>query len=97
MRIEPPTSLARWLDATAAIRYRLVLSPGASGSLAAFARTAPPGAASVLIGPEGGLSSAELEQAVRAGYQPVSLGARVLRTESASMVALATLNALWEQ
>jgi 16S rRNA (uracil1498-N3)-methyltransferase len=97
MRIEPPTSLARWLDATAAIRYRLVLSPGASGSLAAFARTAPPGAASVLIGPEGGLSSAELDQAVRAGYQPVSLGARVLRTESASMVALATLNALWEQ
>jgi 16S rRNA (uracil1498-N3)-methyltransferase len=96
MQIEPPTSLASWLDATSATAHRLVLSPTASCSLAAFARQARPGSTSLLIGPEGGLTAAELDAAVAAGLSPVGLGRRVLRTESASMVALATLNSLWE-
>ena len=96
MQIEAPTSLASWLEATAGVAHRLVLSPEASGSLAAFARSAKAGATALLIGPEGGLTGAELDQAFAAGCQPVGLGARVLRTESAAMVALATLNSLWE-
>jgi 16S rRNA (uracil1498-N3)-methyltransferase len=96
MQIEPPATLASWLSATAGISHRLVLSPGASASLAAFARSTKADTTSLLIGPEGGLTGAELDQAVAAGYLPVGLGVRVLRTESASLVALATLNAVWE-
>ncbi len=46
------------------------------------------GALSLLVGPEGGFSEGELEQATAAGYQPTSLGEFVLRTETAATVAL---------
>ena len=49
----------------------------------------------LLIGPEGGLDDFELEAAARAGFAPVRLGPRVLRTETAGIVALAVLQALW--
>ncbi len=42
----------------------------------------------VLVGPEGGFSPVEVEAAVLAGYLPTSLGAFVLRTETAATVAL---------
>jgi 16S rRNA (uracil1498-N3)-methyltransferase len=45
----------------------------------------------VLIGPEGGLTNAEQEAAVTAGFLPVRLGPRVLRTETAAIAALALL------
>ena len=54
-----------------------------------------PKAASVIIGPEGGLSVDEIEQAVAAGCQPLLLGKRILRTETASLVALANMQLLW--
>ncbi len=57
----------------------------------------PVRAVSLLIGPEGGLSAAEVELAQAAGWQPVSLGPRVLRAETAALAALAiTLAALGE-
>lgn len=46
---------------------------------------------SVLIGPEGGLSPSELQQAQAAGFQPFSLGPYTLRTETAALVVLAQL------
>jgi 16S rRNA (uracil1498-N3)-methyltransferase len=49
----------------------------------------------LLIGPEGGLDDAELERAAAAGFAPVRLGPRVLRTETAGIVALAVLQATW--
>jgi 16S rRNA (uracil1498-N3)-methyltransferase len=51
--------------------------------------------ATLLIGPEGGLSQTERETAYAAGFQGVRLGPRVLRTETAALAALATLQALW--
>ena len=45
----------------------------------------------LLIGPEGGLTAAEVEKAVAAGVQPVSLGPRILRAETAALAALALL------
>jgi 16S rRNA (uracil1498-N3)-methyltransferase len=44
-----------------------------------------------LSGPEGGLSASEESAAVVAGFAPVSLGARVLRSETAALTALAQL------
>ena len=56
---------------------------------------APQGPFELLVGPEGGLSDRERELSVSAGCQPVSLGRRVLRTETAALVALAAAHALW--
>ena len=48
----------------------------------------------LLIGPEGGLSADECQQAAKAGFEPWQIGSRILRTETAPVVALATLHAL---
>jgi len=48
----------------------------------------------LLIGPEGGLSQDECQQAQNVGFKPWQIGTRVLRTETAPVVALATLHAL---
>lgn len=52
-----------------------------------------PGATSALIviGPEGGLASEEIERARSAGAAPISLGRRILRTETAALVVLAAM------
>jgi len=51
--------------------------------------------ATILIGPEGGLSETEIAQAAEAGYQSLLLGSRVLRTETASLAAIANMQLLW--
>lgn len=48
-----------------------------------------------LIGPEGGFSELEFEQACQAGYQSVAFGPRIVRTETATVVALSLLQAKW--
>ena len=46
----------------------------------------------LLIGPEGGLSEAEIQLANQAGFKNWCIGSRVLRTETAPIVALSILN-----
>lgn len=48
-------------------------------------------AASIMIGPEGGFEESEVAQAMEAGFSPISLGKRILRTETAGMAALAAI------
>ena len=60
-----------------------------------FVRDVLAGAAkdiALLIGPEGGLSEAEIQQANQAGFKNWCIGSRVLRTETAPVVALSILN-----
>ena len=45
----------------------------------------------VLVGPEGGFSSREVEQAASAGFQSISLGRRILRTETAAIMVISLL------
>jgi len=60
-----------------------------------LARWADDGAAiTVLSGPEGGLSPAEIALAEGCGFLPVSLGARVLRADTAPLALLACIAAL---
>jgi 16S rRNA (uracil1498-N3)-methyltransferase len=49
----------------------------------------------LLVGPEGGLEDGEVAAAKSAGFRAVSLGPRVLRTETAGPAALAAMMALW--
>ncbi len=51
--------------------------------------------ACLLIGPEGGLSDTEIEQAKTAGFAPLTLGPRIMRTETAPLAALSLLQHLW--
>lgn len=48
-----------------------------------------------MVGPEGGWTEKEEQQAFDAGFQSVTLGKRVLRTETASLVAIAAMQTLW--
>lgn len=49
----------------------------------------------LLTGPEGGFSNQEREFAIVAGFIPVRLGNRILRTETASLAALSAVQMLW--
>lgn len=55
----------------------------------------PPASAAILVGPEGGFPAAEAEAAVRAGFQPVGIGPRILRTETAGFAMAAILQYLY--
>ena len=49
----------------------------------------------LLIGPEGGFSERECDDAALAGFEAVALGPRTLRTETAAVAALAIAQGLW--
>lgn len=90
--IAEPRSLRDWLNAPAPA-LGLVLDPEADTTLGTLA--APRDAISLLIGPEGGLSDAEIDYAKRQGYVGLRLGPRILRTETAALAALSALLARW--
>ena len=89
--VRPTLSFMSWVAVPCDLR-RWALTPGAP-ALAAQARPTAP--VELLIGPEGGLSEREQDLALSQGCVPVSLGPRVLRTETAPLAALAAINALW--
>ena len=88
--IHAPVTLAEW-QAHVQAELKLVLHPVAA-PLESHAR---PHSLAFLIGPEGGLSEAEVAQAKAAGFHAARLGPRVLRTETAPVVALAVAQQLW--
>ena len=51
----------------------------------------------IFIGPEGGFEEEEIRQAVEAGAMPITLGRRILRTETAGMTVLSILMYLMEE
>lgn len=56
----------------------------------------PEAAIAIAIGPEGGWTTAEAKRAIAAGFQPVTLGARILRSVTAPVAALAVIAAVFE-
>jgi len=54
-----------------------------------------PESVGVVVGPEGGLTPEEVEQAIACGFTPVSLGRRILRTETAGFAMLSILQFYW--
>jgi len=88
--LRPPIELASWVS-TEPEGVRLVLAPGDFPSLAQIEAG---DAVEILVGPEGGFEDQELELLQRGGVRAVSLGPRILRTETAGPAALAILQAL---
>jgi 16S rRNA (uracil1498-N3)-methyltransferase len=93
-QVAAPADLQRWLGAGGG-HTRILLSPRATTSLVDWARTRAPQPLTLLVGPEGGFTVQEEDAALAAGALALSMGPRVLRTETAGMAALAALNALW--
>jgi 16S rRNA (uracil1498-N3)-methyltransferase len=88
--VNPPVTLTDWLKNTQA-DLKLVLHPVAEPLVS----HEKPASLAFLIGPEGGLNDAEVEQAKGAGFHAARLGPRVLRTETAPVVALSIAQQLW--
>ena len=92
--IDAPVDLNVWFGAgTKEADLDLILKPGAATPLSSIA--APVTKVCLLIGPEGGFSDTEYEDAEIAGFAAVSLGPRVLRTETAALTAIAVVQSLW--
>jgi 16S rRNA (uracil1498-N3)-methyltransferase len=70
---------------------KLMLWEEATLPLAAFLPLSPPTTISLLVGPEGGFSAAEAAEAQTAGFKPIRLGPRILRTETAGLAILSIL------
>ena len=84
--------LAEWQPQINA-SLKLVLDPTASDSLKTLAK--PEQNVALLIGPEGGLTDEEIKAAINAGFQGIRLGPRILRTETAGVAALSSIQQLW--
>ncbi len=92
--IDTPIPLKNWFGSKPEkVDAELILTPGGATALSSIA--APETKICVLIGPEGGFSDAEYQDAEVSGFKAVSLGPRVLRTESAAIATLAVLQSLW--
>ena len=92
--IDTPIPLKNWLGGKPQrIDTELILKPGAAATLPSL--RPPETKICVLVGPEGGFSDSEYEDAEISGFKAVSLGPRVLRTETAAIATLAMLQSLW--
>jgi 16S rRNA (uracil1498-N3)-methyltransferase len=77
------------------LHRRVILTPRANESLADWARHQPPQALTIMVGPEGGFSEDEENLALAHGALALSMGPRILRTETAALAALSMLAAVW--
>ncbi len=83
---------SHWLN-TPQDMTKLILDPEASTTLSTVKLKAIQ--VMLAIGPEGGFSQTEIKQAIEREFMGVTLGPRVLRTESAAIASLAAIQTLW--
>lgn len=76
---------------------KILLHHCADESFSSLADLSPAGLDQItlLVGPEGGLSDEENDLALSAGFKPVKMGPRILRTETAAIVALSVIQSRW--
>ncbi|WP_026377431.1 16S rRNA (uracil(1498)-N(3))-methyltransferase [Aestuariibacter salexigens] len=90
--IHPVISVSEWMQQSTN-QLRLILQPKSTHRLRQL--SLPTGGVRLLIGPEGGLSDQEMYSAEQCGFHGVDLGPRILRTETAAVAAIATLQAMY--
>lgn len=93
-RLAPVADFNRWIGQQD-LHRRVLLTPRAEQTFAGWARHQSPQAITLLVGPEGGLSDAEERAAIAHGALALSMGPRILRTETAALAAVAMLQAAW--
>lgn len=94
--ILPIQTYQAWLESIEdSNAFGLVMDPYAEHNLQTVTQPESDKAIYLLVGPEGGLTEQEVEQATSHGLTPIKLGPRVLRTETAGPAILAGLQLLW--
>lgn len=92
--VHAPLSLSQWLaQHLQSEASRILLNPVGAKQLAQLSK--PASQIQLFIGAEGGLSAHEIETATAHGFQSILLGPRVLRTETAALTAIASMQTLW--
>lgn len=91
-RIEQPVAFVDAIEAATG-RFLIAVEPvhGPAVPLSAGLHTIGDDAATLLVGPEGGLTSAEVQRSTDAGATAITLGPRILRAETAAIAALSVL------
>lgn len=89
--VHPSVTLEHYVGEAQA-QLKLILHPGEDKNWKDY--PIGPSAIALLIGPEGGLSDNEVQFARKHGFQSLSLGPRILRTETAAIAALSLLQAV---
>ncbi len=93
-KIHAPQTLAQWLSQHYIQQdLNILLNPIGAKKLAQL--TKPNGKIHLLIGPEGGLSASEIAFASSHNFQSIVLGPRILRTETAALTAIASMQTVW--
>ena len=90
-QVFPPCALLNWVNAVTADEKWVLDGTADDQKLPVTALQT----VALLIGPEGGLTEAEISTARADGFQRLRLGPRVMRTETAPVVALALINSRW--
>lgn len=88
MTVDAPQSWPDFVATTRGVSCRLLAHPDVTGAGASLPSAAPEQVVAA-VGPEGGFTDEEVEEAAVAGWQMVSLGPRILRVETAAVVLAA--------
>ena len=92
--VTPVVSYREALEMAKKMDVRLIpyeLAEGMEKTRELMSSIQPGQSVAVFIGPEGGFESSEIEKAMEIGAWPITLGKRILRTETAGLVTLAML------
>ena len=92
-QVLPIMSVEAWLARLPGAGAHLLLSPLGTRRLAEMAER--PAEVWLMAGPEGGYTDAEEQAAFAAGWQALRLGPRILRTETAALAAVASIQGAW--
>jgi 16S rRNA (uracil1498-N3)-methyltransferase len=90
-QLQPIIEFSDWLP-TLSESHKFVLHHRSNEKLASVDS---PLNIALAVGPEGGLSSSEIQQAEASGFSALTLGPRVLRTETAPLAAISLMQYLW--
>ena len=93
--VTSPVPLVNWVKATAATERWVLHCSDVGDATAPSTADSVPSDAALLIGPEGGLTNEEVAIAIEHGFSLLQLGPRILRTETAPVVALTALSIRW--
>ena len=95
----PPLSLPHWLgeikNREPSTHTNLLLLPTAENKLSGLSKKSSDCSYTLLIGPEGGFTPEEEHAALHAHFEPIQIGKRILRTESAALATIAAMQTLW--
>lgn len=92
-QVAMPLNLSNWLASKPDAQTKVTLSPVAEVSFKEL--PVPSGNICLLVGAEGGLTEDEIALAASQGFTAVRLGKRILRTETAPLAAIATIQTIW--